>query len=95
MRDRDGFSGYETKTAHDANDEGGRSLWWSAGVSLASRIYLVESVVDAMSHAQMTGDREAGYIATGGQISAKQLGVTGCRFEARPRAWRGDCGGIR
>lgn len=76
MRDREGFSGYEIKALEGSimtAGEGGRSLWTSTGVANAPRIYLAESVIDAMSHAQHKNDKDSGYVSCQGQLNDKQL----------------------
>lgn len=73
--DRDGISGYEVKnhsfTGFAKNGE--KRLWYTTGTAEAPRIVLVESAIDAMSHAQLTKDKEAGYISIGGQPNDEQL----------------------
>lgn len=73
--DRDGLSGYEIKnqgfTGFSAGGE--KRLWYSTNLAHAPRVVVVESAIDAMSHAQIiNGDAEAAYISIGGQMSAVQ-----------------------
>lgn len=72
--DRDGISGYEVKNHNFTGfaKNGEKRLWHSVGAGEASRIVLVESAIDAMSHAQLTLDKEAGYISIGGQPNDEQ-----------------------
>ena len=69
--DRSGLSGYELKnegfTGFSAGGE--KRVWHSANLGHAPRVVVVESAIDALSHAQATGDREAAYISIGGQPS--------------------------
>lgn len=72
--DRAGLSGFELKnegfTGFSKN--GQKSVWHSANLANAPRVVLVESAIDAMSHAQLSGDREAAYLSTGGSMSDHQ-----------------------
>lgn len=66
-----GLSGYELKnegfTGFSAGGE--KRVWHSANLGHAPRVVVVESAIDALSHAQATGDREAAYLSIGGQPS--------------------------
>lgn len=72
--DRLGLAGFEIKgegfTGFSAG--GQKALWYSTNAPKASRLIVVESAIDAMSHAQIFGDAEAGYISTGGSLSSYQ-----------------------
>ena len=69
-----GICGYELKnqdfTGFSKNGEKG--IWLSANISSAPRVVVVESAIDALSHAQITGDREAAYLSIAGAMSDKQ-----------------------
>lgn len=75
--DQHGLSGFELKNTGFTgfSRHGQKSIWHSANVHHAPRVVLVESAIDAMSHAQLTGDREAAYISTGGSMSDHQRDV--------------------
>jgi predicted heme/steroid binding protein len=72
--DEAGLSGYELKnqgfTGFSAGGE--KALWHSTNIERAERVVVVESVIDAMSHAQVTGETGAAYISIGGQMSEHQ-----------------------
>lgn len=72
--DRAGLAGFELKnegfTGFSKN--GQKAVWHSANLTNAPRVVLVESAIDAMSHAQLSGDREAAYLSTGGSMSDHQ-----------------------
>lgn len=72
--DLDGLSGYELKNeGFTGFSKGGtKALWRSANLSYAPRVVFVESAIDAMSHAQLTGDTETAYVSTGGSMSDSQ-----------------------
>ena len=72
--DRQGLAGYELKNeGFTGFAKGGeKAVWHSANLAHAPRVVLVESAIDAMSHAQLTGDREAAYLSTGGSMSDHQ-----------------------
>ncbi|XSG84092.1 MAG: DUF3991 and toprim domain-containing protein [Methylohalobius sp. ZOD2] len=72
--DRDGLSGYELKNeGFTGFSKGGeKRIWHTTNIMRAPRIVVVESAVDALSHAQITGDTEAAYISIGGQPSPEQ-----------------------
>jgi 5S rRNA maturation endonuclease (ribonuclease M5) len=73
-RDRLGWCGYEIKNAGMTGfaKGGQRGLWQTPNVNTASRVVVVESAIDALSHAQLSRDSEAAYISTGGSLSASQ-----------------------
>jgi hypothetical protein len=72
--DEAGLSGFEAKNQEFTGfSKGGqKALWHSANLENASRVVVVESAVDAMSHAQVTGERDAAYVSIGGQMSDHQ-----------------------
>jgi hypothetical protein len=72
--DEAGLSGFEAKNQEFTGfSKGGqKALWHSANLENASRVVVVESAIDAMSHAQVTGERDAAYISIGGQMSEHQ-----------------------
>lgn len=72
--DRDGLTGYELKNDGFTgfSKHGQKSIWYSSNLTTARRVVLVESAIDAMSHAQITGDRDAAYLSIGGSMSDQQ-----------------------
>lgn len=72
--DRQGLAGYEIKnkgfTGFSKN--GTKAVWHSANISTAPRVLIVESAIDAMSHAQLTSEKEVAYLSTGGSMSEHQ-----------------------
>lgn len=72
--DRQGLVGYELKNAGFSSFSSGgqKAVWHSSNITNAPRVVLVESAIDAMSHAQLFGDREAAYLSTGGSMSDRQ-----------------------
>lgn len=72
--DRAGLAGFELKnegfTGFSRN--GQKAVWHSANIANAPRVVLVESAIDAMSHAQLSQDKDAAYISTGGSMSDHQ-----------------------
>ncbi|MEA9438770.1 toprim domain-containing protein [Aeromonas caviae] len=60
-------------------------MWHSTNVGAAERVVVVESAIDALSHAELTGDREAAYISIGGQPSPEQWEVLGAALENKQR----------
>lgn len=77
--DRAGLSGYELKNdGFTGFSKGGeKRLWHSSNLAHAERVVVVESAIDAMSHAQATGDGESAYISIGGQPSREQWDLIG------------------
>jgi 5S rRNA maturation endonuclease (ribonuclease M5) len=71
--DRDGLSGYELKNkGFTGFAKGGeKRLWYSENLGSAERVVVVESAIDALSHAQIRGG-QAAYISIGGQPSPEQ-----------------------
>ena len=72
--DREGLTGYELKNRDFAGfaKHGEKGIWHSTNLGNAPRVVIVESAIDAMSHAQATKDQEAAYISVGGSMSGKQ-----------------------
>ncbi len=72
--DRDGLTGYELKNEEFTGfaKGGEKGLWYSSNLGHAPRVVVVESAIDAMSHAQSTKDEDAAYISIGGAMSDKQ-----------------------
>ena len=72
--DRAGLAGFELKnegfTGFSKN--GQKAVWHSSNLATSPRVVLVESAIDAMSHAQMSKDKEAAYLSTGGSMSDHQ-----------------------
>jgi 5S rRNA maturation endonuclease (ribonuclease M5) len=72
--DESGITGYELKnqafTGFAAGGE--KSLWHSSNVHTAPRLVIVESAIDALSHAELMHDTDAAYISVGGSMSDKQ-----------------------
>lgn len=75
--DGGGLSGYELKNVGFTGfSRGGeKRVWHSANVGTAERVVVVESAIDALSYADLTGDRDAAYISIGGQPSQEQWQV--------------------
>ncbi|WP_225741619.1 DUF3991 and TOPRIM domain-containing protein [Halospina sp. K52047b] len=72
--DEAGLSGYELKNRDFTGfSRGGeKRLWVTSNIEHAPRIVVTESAIDALSHAEITGDTEAAYISIGGQPSPEQ-----------------------
>lgn len=72
--DRQGLAGFELKNHEFTgfSKNGTKAVWYSANLATAPRVVLVESAIDAMSHAQLSGDRTAAYVSTGGSMSDHQ-----------------------
>lgn len=87
--DSQGLSGYELKNeGFTGFSRGGeKRVWHSANIGTAERVVVVESAIDALSHAELTGDRdrEAAYISIGGQPSPEQWEVLGAALENKQR----------
>jgi len=73
-RDRQGLCGAELKNEGFTGflPGGEKGLWVSDGIGKAKRLVIVESALDAMSHAQATKDRDSGYVSIGGSLSGHQ-----------------------
>jgi len=75
--DSAGLSGYELKNrGFTGFSRGGeKRVWHSTNLGNAPRVVVVESAIDALSHAQLTSDQEAAYLSIGGQPSQEQWQV--------------------
>jgi len=71
-----GISGYEIKN-HDFTGfaKGGKKgVWYSSNIMRAKRIVIVESAIDALSHAELKQtSEETAYVSIAGSMSASQL----------------------
>jgi hypothetical protein len=70
-----GITGFETKgKGYTGFSKGGeKGLWIGGGeIKTARDIVIVESAIDAMSHAQLNPRRDAVYVSIGGSMSEKQ-----------------------
>jgi hypothetical protein len=72
--DKDGISGFELK-----NDEftgfargGQKALWFTPNIKHAKTLVITESAIDALSHAQLSKDKDTAYLSIGGQPSEQQ-----------------------
>lgn len=83
--DSTGLSGYELKNQDFTGfSRGGeKRVWFSANLGRAERVLVVESAIDALSHADLTGDQEAAYISIGGQPSPEQWQVLKAMLAAK------------
>jgi len=77
--DREGLTGYELRgipnqygNGKSFAKAGEKGLWHSSNLRTAPRIVIVESAINALSHAQLKRDREAAYVSIGGALSEKQ-----------------------
>lgn len=72
--DNDGVAGYEMKNRGFTGFAAGgvKALWRSANLEKAKQIVIVESAIDALSHAQLHDTPEAAYVSIGGQLSDHQ-----------------------
>ena len=72
--DKLGLAGYELKNKGFTgfSKHGNKAIWHSANLATAPRVVIVESAIDAMSHAQLTGEQDVAYLSTGGSMSAHQ-----------------------
>jgi len=77
--DRDGLTGYELRGVPNQHGNGKsfasggeKGLWHSSNLGTASRIVIVESAINALSHAQLKRDPGAAYVSVGGALSDKQ-----------------------
>lgn len=78
--DRQGLAGFELKNeGFTGFSRNGRKAVWRSGnlanlanLAHAGRVVLVESAIDAMSHAQLSQDKDAAYLSTGGSMSNHQ-----------------------
>lgn len=72
--DSAGLSGYELKNKDFTGFSrgGSKGLWFSTNVTRADRVVVVESAIDALSHAALSADKGAAYLSTGGSLGARQ-----------------------
>ena len=77
--DAQGLAGYELKnegfTGFSKN--GTKAIWHSANLARAERIVIVESAIDALSHAQTSSNDKEAYMSVGGAMSASQRDLVG------------------
>ena len=71
--DREGLSGFEVKNVGFTGFSAGgcKGLWYTRNIQTASQVLIVESAIDALSHAQLHGGQLA-YVSIGGAISDHQ-----------------------
>jgi len=70
-----GVCGYEQKGKNFTGfaKHGEKGLWYSANIMHANRVVIVESAIDALSHAQLfETDEQTAYVSVGGGMSPKQ-----------------------
>lgn len=69
-----GLCGYELKNQGFTGfaKGGAKGLWFSRNASQCLRLYVVEAAIDALSHAQLFPDPDAGYLSIGGQPNDTQ-----------------------
>jgi hypothetical protein len=72
--DRQGLAGFELKNKGFTgfSKHGIKAVWHSVNLCTARCVVLVESAIDGMSHAQLTGDCGSAYLSTGGSMSDHQ-----------------------
>jgi hypothetical protein len=72
--DEDGITGYELKNeGFTGFAKGGeKALWHSSNFHDSLRLVVVESGIDALSHAELMQDSGAAYVSVGGSMSDKQ-----------------------
>jgi len=73
---KSGVSGYEAKNKeYTAFAKGGeRGLWYSSNIMRAERVVIVESAIDALSHAELKEtSEETAYVSIAGSMSSSQL----------------------
>ena len=77
--DRDGLAGFELKNVGFTGfSRGGvKALWHSSNLARARLVVVVESAIDALSHAQLVGNPGAAYFSTGGSMSEYQRDLVG------------------
>ena len=59
-------------TGYGFSKNGTKAIWYSANLGRADHIVIVESAIDALSHAQLSRPDTAAYISVGGAISDAQ-----------------------
>jgi hypothetical protein len=72
--DRQGLAGFELKNKDFTgfSKHGLKAVWHSVNLATAPCVVLVESAIDGMSHAQLTGGCGSAYLSTGGSMSDHQ-----------------------
>lgn len=72
---KSGLCGYELKNAGFTGFSNGgmKGLWTSSNVREAKNIVIVESAIDALSHAQLFDDADTAYVSIGGNPSNEQV----------------------
>jgi len=80
------FSGFESKHFGwtSFSTSGVKTLWSSNAFPTDTRLILVESAVDALSHYQLQPDARARYASVAGSMSPRQLSVIKDAFAALP-----------
>lgn len=75
--DEHGLSGYELKNHGFTgfSKHGEKSVWYSANAGSCKRLVIVESAIDGLSHAQLVGRPDDGYLSLGGQPSPEQMAL--------------------
>lgn len=73
--DRDGLTGYEIKNAGFTgfSKHGRKSVWHSTNAASCERLVITENAIDALSHAQLRRDPDAGYMSISGSMSPEQV----------------------
>ena len=68
------MAGYELKNKGFTgfSKHGTKAIWHVANLATAPRAVIVESAIDAMSYAQLTGEKHIAYLSTGGSMSEHQ-----------------------
>lgn len=85
-QDGQGFAGFESRY-HDWTSfslGGIKALWCSNSFPTDTRLVLVESGIDALSHFQLHRDERTRYGSTGGTCSSHQLEVLRATFRTLP-----------
>jgi len=82
-QDRHGWCGAELKNEGFTGflSGGEKGLWVSGGTARAERLMVVESALDALSHAQLSDRRDTGYVSIGGSLSEHQRDLLGGMLE--------------
>lgn len=74
--DQLGLSGFELKNKNFTgfSKNGSKSVWHSTNLETAKQLVIVESAIDALSHAKANGTgQETAYLSVGGALSPEQL----------------------
>lgn len=69
-----GLSGYEIRGQDfkGFSRHGEKTIWHSANLESAKEVIFVEGAINALSHAQLYPNPQAGYVSIGGQMSQQQ-----------------------